>query len=71
MTVGRSCEGWLIWIDQQRPDAAYWADPEKLYLLSWAMLMFLPRRMGTLLAGAEDSVIDLAEVEDLEQRTGP
>ena len=42
----KTCEGWLIWLDQQRPTEDNWNDPQYLELLSWAMLMFMWRRMN-------------------------
>ena len=56
MTLPKSCEGWLVWLSQQRPSEADWDDPEYLHLLSWAMLMFIPRRLGQLLIDAGEAV---------------
>lgn len=54
----RSVEGWLIWLDQQRPTDAQWSDAEYVQLLSWVMVMFLWRRMNQRLidAGAAKEV---------------
>lgn len=57
MEEGRTCEGWLIWLDQQRPTEQQWRDPDYVYLISQVMIYFLPRRLGQML-------IDAGEVQD-------
>ena len=52
----RSVEGWLVWLSQQRPTQADWDNPEYLHLISWAMVMFLPRRCNQLLIDAGAAV---------------
>ena len=51
----RSCEGWLVWLDQQRPTDSQWSDPEYVQLLSWVMLMFTLRRCGQMLIDADEA----------------
>ena len=58
MTQPRTCQGWLIWLDQQNPTEEHWSDPNYLYLISQIMLLFIPRRMGQML-------IDAGEVQDI------
>lgn len=51
----RTCEGWLIWLDQQRPTTEQWNDPDYLLRLSQVMLWFIPRRCGQMLIDAGEA----------------
>ena len=53
----RTCEGWLIWLDQQRPTDEDWQDAEYVQHISWVMLITVMRRCGQML-------IDAGEAQD-------
>ena len=53
---GRTIEGWLIWLDQQRPTDDQWSDPAYLYLLCQVMISCIPRRCGQMLIDAGEAV---------------
>ena len=52
----RSCEGWLVWLDQQQPSEEQWSDPGYVQHLSWVMLMFILRRCGQMLIDADEAI---------------
>ena len=56
MTQARTCQGWLIWLDQQRPTDEQWADPEYVYRICQIMVLFMPRRLGQILIDADEAV---------------
>ena len=56
MTKARTCQGWLIWLDQQRPTEEHWKNPEYLLHISQVMLWFIPRRLGQILIDADEAV---------------
>ena len=53
----RTCEGWLIWLDQQRPTDEHWQDAGYVQHISWVMLMTVMRRCAQML-------IDAGEAQD-------
>ena len=52
----RTCEGWLIWLDQQRPTQEHWADSQYVELISQIMLWCIPRRLGQILIDADEAI---------------
>jgi len=52
----RTCEGWLIWLDQQSPTEEDWKNPEYVHLISEIMMWLIPRRLGQILIDAGEAV---------------
>ncbi len=47
-----TCKQYLRQLDEMVPSDEDWNDPEFVYLASWMMLMFLPRRLNQKLIDA-------------------
>lgn len=47
-----TAEGWLVALDRERPTDEDWRNPEYVRLISWTLIMFLPRRCGQMLIDA-------------------
>ena len=47
--VGGTATEWLFYLDNLKPDDSLWRDTEFVWLTSWVMLMFIPRRLGEIL----------------------
>ncbi|QNJ03717.1 hypothetical protein SynPROSU1_02121 [Synechococcus sp. PROS-U-1] len=52
MSESKTVEGWLIWLDQQRPSQEMWDDSQYLHLISEIMIWCIPRRCSQMLIDA-------------------
>lgn len=43
---GLTVQGWLKLLDNCKPPDEAWRDPDFVQMISWAMVMFIPRRLG-------------------------
>ena len=55
MSESKTIEGWLVWLDQQRPTEQQWRDPDYVYLLCQVMISCIPRRCGQMLIDAGEA----------------